>query len=825
MPFDSTANLLFSISADASDAENNIQRFRTLLGTSLDDMKGQFSDWAGSVFGDLSTTEGAMTALAATAATVFIAAAAAAAALAKELYECAQQEAAYAEQVDQGMRITGLSAEQMSKLGYAAQQTGLSHEELNGALAKFATAIVAAESPTSKQAAAFRALGISQADVKAGETDLWPLLMKVADAFATHADNVNKSAIARDLFSRSGTNLLKTLDLGSAGFKTFADDAERLGHVLGKEDTDAAEGFTVELKTLRAEWEGLKLVIGRDVMPLVTGIVIEFEALAETVKKVSRDVHMGWEAFVPGASQLHATVDFFTSFNSEIDKAVARYKARVEALKQPPGPSLPPPTGGKDSGPDKAVEQTTENYRGFSDILERVKGQLAGATSEEAKIAAESEQLAYALQKATEQFIKLGQEGKLTPETVEREVRASSQAVSEIMALQQQRLTDLRTKRDQAEMAARQDLTQRLEAQQQDTYQHQVALWNDEINKLEARLAKEKTLSAANQTLIDQIRAAGLAKRERAASESFAKELNTLNRDLQQMLSAYLTSEQRIEQIYRQDMLTYSKAEEEKVKATVVGEAQRNVIHVQFEQLRHAALVRMQKDTQTLRNSQGWQGVFGNVFAQGLRSNETLMQQWAQSAHRDLLLVKVALEDLKEQAVETFRVMAQAEAQSIVHAFIYKQSIGEAMRQAAADTLEALASIAVKKAIFSAAEGFLDLACGDWGGAAAAFEAAGLYGLVGGGAALAARAIAPKQDASGGGAGAGSTDTGSAAAASSGSGSGAGSSGPNVTIYVSGHIIGNSGIDELTSMINDAVKGRDVRLIATQVKSPTRAVR
>jgi len=38
-------------------------------------------------------------------------------------------------------------------------------------------------------------------------------------------------------------------------------------------------------------------------------------------------------------------------------------------------------------------------------------------------------------------------------------------------------------------------------------------------------------------------------------------------------------------------------------------------------------------------------------------------------------------------------------------------------------------------------------------------------------------------------------------------------------------VIGRAGIEELTQMINEAVKDRDVRLIATQVRQETRVVR
>ena len=41
-------------------------------------------------------------------------------------------------------------------------------------------------------------------------------------------------------------------------------------------------------------------------------------------------------------------------------------------------------------------------------------------------------------------------------------------------------------------------------------------------------------------------------------------------------------------------------------------------------------------------------------------------------------------------------------------------------------------------------------------------------------------------------------------------------------IYISGPIVGVSEIEELTDMINEAVVGRDVRLISTQTKQNTR---
>ena len=39
-----------------------------------------------------------------------------------------------------------------------------------------------------------------------------------------------------------------------------------------------------------------------------------------------------------------------------------------------------------------------------------------------------------------------------------------------------------------------------------------------------------------------------------------------------------------------------------------------------------------------------------------------------------------------------------------------------------------------------------------------------------------------------------------------------------VNVYVQGHIVGASGIEEFASLLNNAVQNRDVRLVASQVR-------
>src|ERR1017187_2562725 len=93
------------------------------------------------------------------------------------------------------------------------------------------------------------------------------------------------------------------------------------------------------------------------------------------------------------------------------------------------------------------------------------------------------------------------------------------------------------------------------------------------------------------------------------------------------------------------------------------------------------------------------------------------------------------------------------------------------MEEAAKATLESLAQQAAQKALFAAAEGFIDLATGNLGGAAAAFESAALFGAVAASAGIGATAI-PSGGQGGAGASASGGGYGKGSAGSGGSGAG-----------------------------------------------------
>lgn len=84
------------------------------------------------------------------------------------------------------------------------------------------------------------------------------------------------------------------------------------------------------------------------------------------------------------------------------------------------------------------------------------------------------------------------------------------------------------------------------------------------------------------------------------------------------MIVARMTSGERIEFTYQQDLQAYSDVELQKQLATTKGIEQQRILIQQFEINRSVLLRNYQAELNALRNSVGWRGVFGNEFAQGM---------------------------------------------------------------------------------------------------------------------------------------------------------------------------------------------------------------
>jgi hypothetical protein len=808
MAFDSAADLIFNIGANSDDAETNITRFRALLGTDLDQISAQFTDWSDKVFGELNTVKGAM--LGITGAVL-----AAGVAIAAFAVEASKKFEEYTLAVAKAATMTGLSIEQMSKLRFTADELNVDFDRLVQGIIRFETSIFKANEGSASQAQAFARLGITQKDVAAGEQNLLPLLEKVADRFHNLKDGTEKTAMARELFSRGGAELIKMLNLGSEGLERFFEEAKKVGLVLTDVDVIAALKYQAALKTLKAEQEALNKTIFESTIAYTTY----------------------WEAWKAGFEEMVVTPDQWENFIlapfQNAQKIMAEIKKNMDLAKRDAGSEkglLGLPAAPK-------IKEAATEFHGLSEVLAEVKTGLAGVAGEGAKVEDTVNKFYAKMDLASTALKKLKDEGKITAETYRTETLALAGlpgAIEEYALNKWLEIMGKEVAADEAKNAAiveaGKSLADKIAEQTDMTYERQVAGVHKEIDTMRAEMVTKGALTAANETLLGDFEQARINRIGRLQTDAFLKEMEAAQQHLGKILEANMTAEDKLKLQYEMDVQAYGAAQLAKAKIGQ-GPGEQKALEDQYALNIDALTKRLSTDLQVLYNSQGWQGVFGDKFTEMLKNNPALMKQWQSSTNQSLLLVQASLESMKEMSQKAFESMATGMGGGIANALVYSKSIGQAMRAATTATLESIAAQAATQAIYSTAWGFYDLAVGNYPGADAAFEAAALFGAVTLAAGVAGRAIAPASGGgTGGGAGAGGGGRNpSASYGGSGGGSGGGQGqmggqgGGYVQINIAGHVIGTSGIEEIAGMLSDAVQNRDVRLVATQARQGTLA--
>lgn len=183
--------------------------------------------------------------------------------------------AAIGDNFDELSQKTGLSVEQLSSMELGLKQSGVSLESFGTAVKKLSINMVSADEDGKKATETFAKLGI---DLKqtGGPYDT---MMAVADVFANMPDGVEKTALAVDLFGKSGADIVPYLNQGRQAIEDLREESNLLGLTMGEDDARAAAGFSDAVDRLGAAWEGFRRTIGTSVLPALADLL---EALTES---------------------------------------------------------------------------------------------------------------------------------------------------------------------------------------------------------------------------------------------------------------------------------------------------------------------------------------------------------------------------------------------------------------------------------------------------------------------------------------------------------------------------------------------------------------
>ncbi len=170
-----------------------------------------------------------------------------------------------ADEVSKLSQKTGLSTEAISELQYAAGLSGV--EDLGASLVKFNRSISEAAQASKAQAEAFKALGINVKNADGSLKGTEQLLGETADAFAGLKDGANKSAVAMDLFGKTGAELIPFLNEGKKGLADLRAEAVALGLSIDELTGKSAEQFNDNLDRLGKLGTGVGTRLATDLAP------------------------------------------------------------------------------------------------------------------------------------------------------------------------------------------------------------------------------------------------------------------------------------------------------------------------------------------------------------------------------------------------------------------------------------------------------------------------------------------------------------------------------------------------------------------------------
>ena len=411
---------------------------------------------------------------------------------------------------------TGVAVEDLSRLQYAADLSGVSNEQLSGALSKLSKSMADASIGGGEAAGAFDAMGISVKNADGTLKSQLAILQEVADKFQGYTDGASKSALAMRIFGEAGTNLVPLLNGGASGIKAMADESDRLGNTLKTSTAIAAEQFNDNLTRLSISLGG----VGRQIAgPLIQSLadasnyfiktandvgiaramLLSFGAALEAATGTDRFGTVQREVKLTG-NAINLTALQLEKFSKMAESGIPGASQRVEELKNQMIVLL----NKSAAASDKLKELANEAYKpiegsplpsGAAPTMESPEQKAAREAAR--KLAEKAAQEAKDRAKEVEDFF-----GKVDSDARQREVNKMTEFMTALKTREDARIQEGLTEQQRAEEQYAKELEQLTASKEA------LALTEEEFNErlLQIRMDRDEKIMNADIDLLDNER-------------------------------------------------------------------------------------------------------------------------------------------------------------------------------------------------------------------------------------------------------------------------------------------------------------------------------
>jgi len=200
---------------------------------------------------------------------------------------------------------TGVAVPLLSKFGAAAEDSGSSIDEVAKSMGRLSKGIV---DPASKTNEALKAIGISSTDAQGKIRGVDAIMLDLADRFAKMPDGAEKTALAMELFGKSGMNLIPMLNGGRQAMDQYS-------ATIDTEMAQAADKFNDSLNAIARSVAGPFNQAITALLPFITqmangiaGLATWFSGLPAPLQTIIAAVGALTLAFVALAPAISAIV-------------------------------------------------------------------------------------------------------------------------------------------------------------------------------------------------------------------------------------------------------------------------------------------------------------------------------------------------------------------------------------------------------------------------------------------------------------------------------------------------------------------------------------
>lgn len=174
----------------------------------------------------------------------------------------------------------GIAAEELQKLRFAGEQTGVSVATMDDSLEKFTKRLGQAQAGTGPMVRVLDDLGIKLQNADGSMRSASDVMLDYGDAIGEAETSTQKMYLATEAFGRSGGALVNTFADGSDGVRAYGDQLERAGGVIDGSLIKGAEKANDAINLMSKSLGAINTTVLASLAPMI-------ESVAEAITELS----------------------------------------------------------------------------------------------------------------------------------------------------------------------------------------------------------------------------------------------------------------------------------------------------------------------------------------------------------------------------------------------------------------------------------------------------------------------------------------------------------------------------------------------------------